>query len=163
MGIALYPGSFDPITLGHLNIIRRAATIFDQLEVCVAANSDKRTLFSLDERMDFLRRSCGRFDNVKIVSTDRLVADYCREHEIKVLVKGLRAVSDFEYEFQIAMVNKKIYPQLDTLFLTSSEKYTFLSSTVVKELARYGADISELVPMEIKEDVIKLSQLRRKV
>ena len=163
MGTALYPGSFDPITLGHLNIIRRAALIFDHLEVCVAANSDKRTMFSVEERVDFLRRSCERFGNVSIVTIDILVAEYCRKHGINVLVKGLRAVSDFEYEFQIAMVNKKIYPQLDTLFLTANEKYTYLSSTVVKELARYGTDISELVPMEIKEDVMKLSQLRRTV
>ena len=162
MRTALYPGSFDPITLGHLNIIRRASSIFDRLVVCIAVNSEKRTMFSFEERVDFLKRSCGRFENVEIVATEDLVAEYCRKQGINVLIKGLRAVSDFEYEFQLALINKKVNPELDTIFLTASEKYTYLSSTVVKELARYGADISEFVPLEIKKDVLDLAQIRRK-
>jgi len=162
MRTALYPGSFDPITLGHLNIIRRASCIFDRLVVCIAINSEKRTMFSFEERVDFLKRSCGRFENVEIVATEDLVAEYCRKQGINVLIKGLRAVSDFEYEFQLALINKKVNPELDTIFLTASEKYTYLSSTVVKELARYGADISEFVPLEIKKDVLDLAQIRRK-
>ena len=162
MRTALYPGSFDPITLGHLNIIRRASGIFDKLVVCIAVNSEKRTMFSFEERVDFLERSCSRFGNVEIVATEDLVAEYCRKQGINVLIKGLRAVSDFEYEFQIALINKKLNPELDTIFLTASEKYTYLSSTVVKEMARYGADISEFVPLEIKKDVLELAQIRRK-
>ena len=162
MRTALYPGSFDPITLGHLNIIRRASRQFDRLVVCIAVNSDKHTMFTLEQRMDFLWRSCTRFDNVEVVYTEDLVAEYCRKRGINVLVKGLRAVSDFEYEFQIAIINKKINSDLDTLFLPASERYTYLSSTVVKELARYGADIAELVPMEIRGDILKLAQAGRK-
>lgn len=158
---AIYPGSFDPITLGHLNIIRRAANIFDQVVVCVMKNREKTPMFTIEERVDMVRRSTERFGNVETVTTDLLLAEYAKRYESAVIVKGLRAVSDFDYEFQIALVNKKMNPNLETLFLTSSEKYTFLSSTVVKEMAAYGADLSELVPREIIQDIVEKTKIRR--
>ena len=161
MTTALYPGSFDPITLGHLNIIRRAANIFDRVVVCVMKNREKIPMFTIEERVDMVRRSTERFGNVEVVTTELLLAEYAKRFESAVIVKGLRAVSDFDYEFQIALVNKKMNPDLDTLFLTSSEKYTFLSSTVVKEMAAYGADLTELVPKEIKQDIVEKTKIRR--
>ena len=161
MTTAIYPGSFDPISLGHLNIIRRAAKIFDHVIVCVMKNGAKTPMFTIPERMDMVRRSTERFGNVEVTTTDLLLAEYAKQFEGAVIVKGLRAVSDFDYEFQIALVNKKMNPDLDTLFLTSSEKYTFLSSTVVKEMAAYGADLSELVPKEIIQDVVEKTKSRR--
>ncbi len=161
MTTAIYPGSFDPISLGHLNIIRRAAKIFDRVIVCVMKNREKTPLFTIAERMDMVRRSTERFGNVEVATTDLLLAEYAKQFEGAVIVKGLRAVSDFDYEFQIALVNKKMNPDLDTLFLTSSEKYTFLSSTVVKEMAAYGADLTELVPQEIIQDVVEKTKTRR--
>lgn len=161
MTTAIYPGSFDPISLGHLNIIRRAAKIFDRVIVCVMKNREKTPMFTIEERTDMVRRSTERFGNVEVATTDKLLAEYAKQFEGAVVVKGLRAVSDFDYEFQIALVNKKMNPDLDTLFLTSSEKYTFLSSTVVKEMAAYGADLSELVPKEIIEDVVEKTKSRR--
>ena len=161
MTTAIYPGSFDPITLGHLNIIRRAAKIFDRVIVCVMKNREKTPMFTIEERMDMVRRSTERFGNVETVTTDKLLAEYAKQYESPVIVKGLRAVSDFDYEFQIALVNKKMNPDLDTLFLTSSEKYTFLSSTVVKEMAAYGADLAELVPKEIIHDIVEKTKTRR--
>lgn len=161
MNTAIYPGSFDPITLGHLNIIRRAAQIFDKVVVCVMINTEKKPMFTLEERMDLIRRVVKRLGNVEVDTNAGLLAEYAEKHEGAVIVKGLRVLSDFEYEFQMALINKKINPTLDTLFLTASEKYTYLSSSVVKEMARYGADLSEFVPMEIIDDVIAKSQHRR--
>ncbi len=161
MTTAIYPGSFDPISLGHLNIIRRAAKIFDRVVVCVMKNREKTPMFTIEERMDMVRRSTERFGNVEVATTDLLLAEYAKQYESPVIVKGLRAVSDFDYEFQIALINKKMNPDLDTLFLTASEKYTFLSSTAVKEMAAYGADLTEFVPMEIIDDVVEKTKTRR--
>ncbi len=161
MTTAIIPGSFDPITLGHLNIIRRAAQIFDRVVVCVMKNREKSPMFTLEERVELVRRTTERFENVEADTTDILLAEYAKQYEGAVIVKGLRAVSDFDYEFQIALINKKMNPNLDTLFLTASEKYTFLSSTAVKEMAAYGADLTELVPMEIIDDVSEKTKSRR--
>ena len=161
MKTAIYPGSFDPITLGHLNIIRRASHIFDKVVVCVMVNSDKHPMFSLEERLELIRRVVGRLKNVEVETFSGLLAEFAKRYEPAVIVKGLRAVSDFESEFQMALINKKINPNLDTMFLTASEKYTYLSSSVVKEMARYGADLSEFVPCEIIEDVLEKSRNRR--
>ncbi len=158
MSTAIYPGSFDPITLGHLNIIRRASKIFDRVVVCVMVNSSKNPMFTLDERMELIERVVKRFPNVEVDTSSILLAEYVKRYEGAVLVKGLRAVSDFESEFQMAIINKKLNPELETVFLTSSEKYTYISSSVVKEMAKYGADLRELVPTEILKDVIERSK-----
>ena len=154
MRTAICPGSFDPITLGHLNIIRRASKIFDRVVVLIAVNSGKtQPMFSVAERLDMVRRAVSRYPNVTVDSSDILLAEYARRHEGAVLVKGLRAASDFEYEFQMDLINKNINPELETMFLTASGKYTFLSSSVVREMARYGADLTGLVPDELKAEI----------
>jgi len=155
MNIAVYPGSFDPITLGHLNIIKRAAAVFDKLYICVMINSAKNALFTREERMDLIARTVKNYRNVEVDTSDGLLVNYAREKGARVIVKGLRAVSDFDREFQMALANKKVDPSVDTFFLASSEKYTYLSSTVVKEMAKYGADLSGFVPREIIEDVLR--------
>lgn len=161
MKAAVYPGSFDPITLGHLNIIRRAAAIFDTLYVCVMTNSAKTPLFTKEERAELIRRCVRPYKNVIVETSDGLLVDYVRSKGANVIVKGLRAVSDFDWEFQMALANRKIDPTIDTLFLASSEKYTYLSSTVVKEMAKYGADLRDFVPLEIIDDVLSKIQGRR--
>ena len=153
MKIAIYPGSFDPVTLGHLNIIKRAANCFDKLIVCVMVNSSKHGMFTPPERVELLRRATQRFPNVEVDYSDELLAAYARRRGAKVVVKGLRAVSDYEQEVQMAVINRKLNHNLETMFLASSEKYTYLSSTIVKEMARYGADLKEFIPSEIVEDV----------
>ncbi len=155
MKIAIYPGSFDPVTLGHLNIIKRAANCFDRLIVCVMVNSSKHGMFTPAERVELLRRATQRFPNVEVDFSDELLAAYARHRGAKVVVKGLRAVSDYEQEVQMAIINRKLNHNLETMFLASSEKYTYLSSTIVKEMARYGADLGEFIPREIVEDVEK--------
>lgn len=153
MSTAIYPGSFDPVTLGHLNIIKRASACFDKVIVCVMVNSKKTGMFAPEERVELLRRTTGRFPNVEVDSSNELLADYARRQRAHVVVKGLRAVSDFEQEVQMAVINRKLNPGLETMFLASSEKYTYLSSTVVKEMARYGANLEEFIPREIVADV----------
>jgi len=155
MSIAVYPGSFDPITLGHLNIIRRAAAVFDTLYVCVMINSDKQPLFSREERVEFIERTVVRYKNVKVESSEELLVKYMRSRGARVMIKGLRAVSDFDKEFQIALINRKLDPGIETLFMPSSEKYTYLSSSAVKEMTRYGADLKTFVPNEIIGDIIR--------
>ena len=155
MKIAIYPGSFDPVTLGHLNIIKRVANCFDRLIVCVMVNSSKHGMFTPAERVELLRRATQRFPNVEVDFSDELLAAYARRRGAKVVVKGLRAVSDYEQEVQMAIINRKLNHNLETMFLASSEKYTYLSSTIVKEMARYGADLGEFIPREIVEDVEK--------
>ena len=163
MSIAIYPGSFDPVTLGHLNIIKRASACFDKLIVCVMVNSKKTGMFTREERVEQLRRATARFPNVEVDSSDELLAAYARRRGAHVLVKGLRAVSDYEYEVQMALVNRKLNPNLETMFLPSSEKYTYLSSTIVKEMARYGADLAEFIPREIVDEVNqRMKELERK-
>lgn len=154
MKIAIYPGSFDPITLGHLNVIKRAAQAFDKLIVCVMVNSEKNGgLFAPEERVELIKRVTKNLHNVEVDYSSELVADYARRKGSRVLVKGLRAVSDFEKEVQMAIINRKLYHNLDTFFIPSSEKYTYLSSSIVKEMARYGANLSDFVPREIIADV----------
>lgn len=159
MSVAICPGSFDPITLGHLNIIRRASRIFDRVVVCVMFNSTKTSpMFTIEERVDMVKRAVEKYPNVSVDTSDGLLAEYAKKYDGAVIVKGLRAASDFEYEFQMNLINKRINPQLETMFLTASEKYTFLSSSVVREMARYGADLAGLVPDEIIEDIVKKAE-----
>ena len=153
MKIAIYPGSFDPITLGHLNIIKRAALCFDKLIVCVMANSMKTGLFTPDERVELIRRVVSQLPNVEVDSSSLLVAEYAKQRRARVIVKGLRAITDFEAEVQMSVINRKLNPNVDTMFLPSNEKYTYLSSTVVKEMVRYGVELSDFIPREIIADV----------
>ena len=152
MKIAIYPGSFDPITSGHLNIIKRAANIFDRLIVCVMVNSNKRPMFTRDERVDLIKRVVSGIDNVEVDSSDELLAEYAKRKGSCVIIKGLRAGSDFENEFQMALINHKINPSLDTMFLTAEHQYMYLSSSTVKELGNYGVELSDFLPEEIIPD-----------
>ena len=149
MKIAIYPGSFDPITSGHLNIIKRAANIFDRLIVCVMVNGAKSPMFSQQERVDMIRSVVQDIPNVEVDASDELLAEYARRKGSCVIVKGLRAGSDFENEFQMALINHKINPDLDTMFLTSEHQYMYLSSSTVKELGGYNVDLSDFLPDQI--------------
>lgn len=158
MKIAIYPGSFDPITLGHLNIVRRAAQIFDKVVVCIMINGEKDTaMFTPEQRVDMARRVTERLPNVEVDYFNGLLAEYSKRYDHPIVVKGLRAVTDFENEFTMALINKKINAELETMFLTSSEKYTFLSSSAVKEVARHGGPLEEFLPVEIIDDVRKIA------
>ena len=163
MKTAIYPGSFDPITLGHLNIIKRAAVCFDKLIVCVMVNSEKvnRGLFTPEERVELIRRVVAKLPNVEADCYSTLIAEYARQKRACTLVKGLRAVSDYENELQMALINRKLNPRLETMFLPSSAKYTYVSSSMVKEMARYGAELSDFVPREIIGDVQRKMDSRR--
>ena len=152
MSIAIYPGSFDPVTLGHLNIIKRASACFDKLIVCVMVNSKKHGMFTPEERVELLRRSTARFQNVEVDFSNELLAAYAKRRRAHVVVKGLRAVSDFESEFTMSLINKKLNPELDTMFLTAEEKYMYLSSSAVKELAQYDVDLSEFLPAPVIDE-----------
>lgn len=152
MKTAIYPGSFDPITSGHLNIIRRAANIFDKLIVCVMVNAGKNPMFTQDERVELIRRVTADLSNVEVECSDELLADYAKRRNSQVIVKGLRAGSDFENEFQMALINHKINPDLDTMFLTSEHQYMYLSSSTVKELGQYNVDLSDFLPEQIIPD-----------
>ena len=162
MKIAIYPGSFDPITLGHLNIIERAARIFDKVIVCVMVNSEKHYMFSDEERVNFIRRVTKHWPNVEADKSDELLADYAQRMGAAVIVKGLRAVTDFENEFMMSMINHKLNPELDTLFLMAEQKYLYLSSSTVKEMGRYDADLTDFLPTEIIPDFTERIRLRRK-
>lgn len=149
MKIAIYPGSFDPITSGHLNIIQRASKIFDRVIVCVMINAAKKPMFTREERVDMIRSVVDDIPNVEVDSSDELLADYARKKGSCVILKGLRAGSDFESEFQMALVNHKLNPDLDTMFLTSEAQYMYLSSSMVKELGSYNVDLSDFLPDKI--------------
>ena len=161
MSIAIYPGSFDPITNGHLNIIARAAKSFDQLIVCVMVNGDKHTMFSREERVEMIRRVTQDMENVEVDSSDALLADYARRRNARVIIKGLRAMSDFEREFQMAIINHKLNPGLDTMFLTAEHQFMYLSSSVVKEMGHYQVDLTDFLPKEIIPDFLARIQERK--
>lgn len=152
---AVYPGSFDPCTNGHIDIIERASAIFDELIVIVASNSEKKHIFSAEQRIDFLKCSTSHLANVKVVSCDGLVAQYVKDINAQVIVKGLRTCSDFEYEFQIANVNRHLNEQAETVFMPTNPNNIFLSSSVVRELLLRGGNIVGLVPKCIEKDIIK--------
>ncbi|MCR5686753.1 MAG: pantetheine-phosphate adenylyltransferase [Lachnospiraceae bacterium] len=148
---AIYPGSFDPVTYGHIDIVKRASEIFDELIVAVLNNKAKTPLFSVDERVNILNEVLGGLDNVRIVSYEGLLVDFAEEMDAGVIVRGLRAVTDFEYELQLAQTNSVLRKGVDTVFLTTSLKYAYLSSSTVKEVASYGGDISKFVPPVVEK------------
>jgi pantetheine-phosphate adenylyltransferase len=152
MRTAIYPGSFDPITLGHLNIITRAAANFDQLIVCVGYNRKKNPMFTAEERVALIQKATAHLPNVQVEASDELVAQFARRKGANVIVKGLRAVSDFESEFTMSLINKKLNPELDTMFLTAEEKYMYLSSSAVKELGQYDVDLKDFLPTEVIDE-----------
>ena len=157
MRTAIYPGSFDPVTNGHLNIIRRAAKSFDRLVVCVMYNVDKHPMFTAQERVELIQRVTADIPNVEVKFSDKLLADFARDEGSSIIVKGLRAVSDFEHEFQMALINHQLNPELDTMFLTSEHQFMFLSSSIVKELGSYELKHGELerfLPPEIIPDFL---------
>jgi len=145
---AVCPGSFDPVTNGHLDIVSRASKLFDEVVVAVLINKSKQGLFTVDERMDMLREVCAEFPNVKIDAFHGLLVNFCRERDIVAIVKGLRAVSDFDYELQMAQMNSSLAP-VETVFVPTSPTYSFLASSLVKEVAAYGGDVSGLVPEQV--------------
>jgi pantetheine-phosphate adenylyltransferase len=143
---AIYPGSFDPVTNGHLDVVDRARKLFDQVIVAVAHNDEKQPLFSLEERLDLLKQTVGKIDNVQIAQFDGLLVKFAVEQNASAVIRGLRAVSDFEFEFQMALMNRKLKDSVETIFLMPKEEYTYLSSRLVKEIARLGGDVSKFVP-----------------
>lgn len=143
---AIYPGTFDPVTNGHLDIIKRASQLFPELVVAVASNDAKRPFFSCDTRIQLIQESVGHLPGVSVIGFDHLLIHFAQEQQARVILRGLRAVSDFEYEFQLAGMNRKLMPEIETLFLTPSEECMFLSSTLVREIAVLGGDVSEFVP-----------------
>lgn len=153
MKLAICPGSFDPITLGHLDIIKRAASIFDKVVVMVMVNAKKRYLFSVDERVELIRRAVADIPNVTVEHSEKLLAELARDKGECVVVKGLRVISDFESEFQMALINRRLNKDLETVFLPTSEENLYLSSSLVKEVCSLGGDISRFVPAQVLQDV----------
>ncbi len=143
---AIYPGSFDPVTNGHLDVIERARKLFDEVVVAVTRNDEKQPLFSLKERLDLLRETAGRIENVRIAEFSGLLIEFARAQAAGAVIRGLRAISDFEFEFQMALMNRNLNPAVETIFLMPKEEYTYLSSRIVKEIARLGGNVSTFVP-----------------
>lgn len=155
MKIAICPGSFDPITKGHIDILERTGKIFDKVYAVVMVNPSKVPTFTTEERIEMIKQTTSHIPNVEVESYAGLIADYAREKNACTLVKGLRAVTDFEYEFQQALTNKKLNPDLETLFMVTNQEYMYLSSTIVRQIANFGGDISQFVPPEIKDKLVE--------
>lgn len=155
MKIAICPGSFDPATNGHIDIIKRSGLLFDKVIVAVLNNPHKKPLFSVEERVDLLRKTCSSIENVEIDSFSGLLIEYAKSRNANAIVKGLRAVSDFEYELQMALMNKKLYPEIETVFMMTSSRYSYLSSSIIKEVAQFGGCIKGLVPEIVEEEIHK--------
>ncbi len=153
MSIAIYPGSFDPITNGHLDIIERTSAMFDEVIIAVLNNSAKSPLFSSEERVQLIQKSISGLSNCRVAHFDGLLVDFAIEQKASAIIKGLRTISDFEYEYQMALLNKKLNSNIETLFMATNANYSYISSSIVKEIASLGGDFSDLVPHEIHEDV----------
>jgi len=154
MRIAVCPGSFDPVTYGHIDIFKRAATLFDQVIVLVTVNDQKNPAFSAEERVEMIKKVTSDIPNIKVDSTAGLLVDYIKKVNASAIVKGLRAISDFEYEFQMALLNKSLYNDAETVFLTSDSRNMFVSSTLVRSVAHFGGNLSGLVPKQLQEQVL---------
>jgi pantetheine-phosphate adenylyltransferase len=152
---ALYPGTFDPLTFGHIDIIERARKVFDILIIAVAANREKKTLFTVEERIELIKKSLKDAGGIEITTFDGLTAEYAKSIGAAAIVRGIRAVSDFEYEFQMALMNRKLQPEVETVFLTPNEKHSYISSSLVKDIARRGGDVSCFVPDIVKKKLSK--------
>lgn len=152
---AVYPGSFDPVTYGHIDIIKRAALVFDEVIVAVAHNVDKKPLFSLKERVDMLKKATDSIKNVKVDDFDNLAVDYVKAKGINVIIRGIRMISDFEYEFQMALTNRKLSSSIETIFMMPSEAYSYVSSKLIKEAAVLGADLKDFVPSFVEKELLK--------
>ncbi len=163
MTTAIYPGSFDPVTVGHLDIIKRAAKLFDRVIVAVLVNVEKKPWFTIEERTELLKKAAAGIDNVEVASFDGLLVDFAARQNASAIVKGLRAVSDFEYEFQMALTNRKLDNNIETVFLTSSAENTYLSSSIVKQVGLLGGDISTFVPDCIKDEILLRIKQRSKM
>lgn len=162
MKIGIYPGSFDPVTLGHLDIIERSSKLVDKLIIGVLMNSSKTPLFTDSERVELLYKATSHIKNIEIVSYQGLLVNFAKERQADVIIRGLRAVTDFEYELQLAQTNKKLYPEVETIFLATNVNYAYLSSSVVREIAKYGGDIKQFVPVSIVQSVYdKYTTIRR--
>jgi pantetheine-phosphate adenylyltransferase len=156
--IALYPGTFDPVTLGHIDIMTRAIKLFDQLIVAVALNPNKNPLFSLEDRVKFIQNATKRLKKIEVIPFDNLLTSLAHSKKASVVIKGLRAISDFEFELQMGLMNRKLDESLETLFMIPSQEYSFLSSNLVKEIARHNGDVSKLVPYGVKKGLKKINQ-----
>jgi len=155
MKVAVYPGTFDPVTNGHIDIIKRASRIFDKLIVLVALHRGKETMFTKEERVEMLKKSVEEMRNVEVDFYEGLIAEYVKDKRILAVIRGMRAVSDFEYEFQMALMNRHLNPEIEIIYLFPDEKYTYLSSSIVKEVASFGGDISTFVPPHVEKMLIK--------
>jgi len=155
MKVAVYPGTFDPVTNGHIDIIKRASRIFDKLIVLVALHRGKDTMFTKEERVEMLKKSVEGMRNVEVDAYEGLIAEYVKDKRILAVIRGMRAVSDFEYEFQMALMNRHLNPEIEIIYLFPDEKYTYLSSSIVKEVASFGGDISTFVPPHVEKMLIK--------
>ena len=158
---AIYPGSFDPVTNGHLDVVERARKLFDEVIVAVAHNDQKNPLFTLEERLDLLQATIGKLKNVEIAPLDGLLVDFAVARKATAVIRGLRAISDFEFEFQMALMNRKLNAKVETIFLMPKEEYTYLSSRIVKEIARLGGDVREFVPAPVAERLRKVLRLTK--
>ncbi|MGB5344708.1 MAG: pantetheine-phosphate adenylyltransferase [Woeseia sp.] len=156
---AMYPGTFDPITLGHVDLVRRACRLFDRVVVAIAANPGKEPLFTLDERVALARDALVGIGNVEVTGYDGLTVNFALDQDLAVIVRGLRAISDFEYEFQLANMNRHLTDEVETAFLTPTEKYTYISSSLVREVAKLGGDISEFVPTNVRNALLQRYRL----
>lgn len=162
MNIAVYPGTFDPVTNGHLDLITRALTVFDKVVVAIAENPSKTPLFTTQERVGMLKESLGGQENVEVYAFDNLLTAFCDERGYKVIIRGLRAISDFEYELQMSQMNRKLNEKIETVFMMPSEEYNFVSSRIIKEIAEYGGDVSKFVPPQVSNALKKKFDLRGK-
>lgn len=161
MKVCVYPGSFDPITNGHLDIIDRASKVFDRLIVAVVVNPNKNPVFTLEERVQLIKDSIGDVSNIEVDSFSGLLIDYMNKKNSRIIIKGLRVVTDFEYEFQMALLNKNLNPDIETVFMMTNSKYSYLSSSMIKEIASLGANIDEFVPHIIKDKILDKFNVRK--